>query len=175
MVRTDGSGNGRAWWPLDLRSYIPPGTSLPDLSNADPPGLRDVASRVEDLLDDRGLAPRGAVVLGGFSQGAMVASEVAFHSRAPLSALIILSGTPVDERSWERRFNERRGLPVFLAHGRKDLTLPFEAADRFRQKLEAAGLQVTWFPFDGGHEIPASVVVALNAFLDRVRLGSFAS
>ena len=175
MVRTDGTANGRAWWALDLGSYCPPGTSIPDLSNASPSGLRDAASRVEDLLDDRWMTPRGAVVLGGFSQGAMVASEVAFHSRAPLSALIILSGTPVDERSWERHFDERRGLPVFLAHGRNDRTLPFEAADRFRQKLEAAGLQVTWFPFDGGHEIPASVVVALNAFLARLRLGSFAS
>jgi phospholipase/carboxylesterase len=78
----------------------------------------------------------------------------------------------VDERSWESRFNQRRGLPVFIAHGRKDRTLPFEAADRLRQKLEAAGLQVTWFPFDGGHDMPASVVVALNDFLARLPPGS---
>jgi phospholipase/carboxylesterase len=172
MVRTDGAANGRAWWPLALGSYIPTGTSLPDLSSASPSGLRDAASLVEDLLDDRGLTPRGAVVLGGFSQGAMVASEVAFHSRARLSALIILSGTIVDERSWESHFEERRGLPVFVAHGRKDRTLSFEAADRLRQKLEAAGLQVTWFPFDGGHDMPASVVVALNDFLARLHPGS---
>jgi predicted esterase len=31
--------------------------------------------------------------------------------------------------------------------------------------MHDAGLQVTWFPFDGGHEIPAEVVTALNAFL----------
>jgi predicted esterase len=28
-----------------------------------------------------------------------------------------------------------------------------------------AGLQVTWFAFDGGHEMPAEVVTALNRFL----------
>jgi predicted esterase len=27
------------------------------------------------------------------------------------------------------------------------------------------GLRVTWFPFDGGHDMPAEVVTALNAFL----------
>jgi phospholipase/carboxylesterase len=168
MVRTDGATNGRAWWPLDLRSYIPAGKSAPDLSQARPPALHNVALRVQDLLRDRGSVPRGPVVLGGYSQGAMVASEVAFRSRVPLAALVILSGTLVDERSWESQFGGRRGLPVFLAHGRQDRTLPFDAADRFRQKLEAAGLQVTWCPFDGGHEIPATVVIALNDFLARL-------
>jgi phospholipase/carboxylesterase len=170
MVRTDGAADGRAWWPLDLGSYIPVGESAPNLSNARPSGLRSAALLVEDLLDNRAAVPRGPVILGGYSQGAMVASEVAFRSRVPLAALIILSGTPVDERSWESHFSERRSLPVFLAHGRQDMTLPFDAADRFRQKLEAAGLQVTWCPFDGGHEIPATVVIALNNFLARLQL-----
>jgi phospholipase/carboxylesterase len=170
MVRTDGAADGRAWWPLDLRSYIPAGKSAADLSQARPPALHDVALRVQDLLRDRESVPRGPVVLGGYSQGAMVASEVAFRSRVPLAALVILSGTLVDERSWERQFGDRRGLPVFLAHGRQDRTLPFDVADRFRQKLEAAGVQVTWCPFDGGHEIPATVVIALNDFLARLQL-----
>jgi phospholipase/carboxylesterase len=171
MVRTDGAPNGRAWWPLDLRSFVTAGGSAPDLSAARPAGLEVAASLVEDLLGDRASVPRGPVVLGGYSQGAMVASEVAFRSRVPLAALIILSGTPVDERSWESHFDDRRGLPVFIAHGRQDSTLPFASADRFRQKLAAAGLQVTWSPFDGGHEIPATVVVALNAFLEGLHLG----
>jgi phospholipase/carboxylesterase len=160
MVRTDGSPDGRAWWPLNS-----------DLPGTRPPGLKVAASLVEDLLHGGGPVPRGPVVLGGFSQGAMVASEVAFRSRVPLSALVILSGTLVDEPSWESQFNQRRGLPVFVAHGRQDKTLPYETADRFRQKLEAAGLQVTWCPFEGGHEIPATVVIALNEFLDRLHLG----
>jgi phospholipase/carboxylesterase len=170
MTRTDGAPDGRAWWPLDLRSYIAAGETAPDMSNARPPGLKIAASLVEDLLHDRRLVPRGRVVLGGYSQGAMVASEVAFRSHMPLAALVILSGTPVDESSWETHFSERRGLPVFLAHGRRDTTLPFEAADRFRQKLETAGLQVAWCPFDGGHDIPATVVIALNEFLARLHL-----
>jgi phospholipase/carboxylesterase len=100
----------------------------------------------------------------------MVASEVAFRSKVPLSALILLSATLVDEPSWEDHFRERQNLPVFLAHGRSDTVLPFEIAERFRQKLEAAGIPVTWVPFDGGHGIPAAVVVALNEFIGRLHL-----
>ena len=172
MARTDGAPNGRAWWPLDLPSYVPAGGQLPDLSAARTPGLELAASLTEDLLADRRRVPRGPVVLGGFSQGAMVVSEVAFRSRVPLAALVILSGTPVNERSWESHYDDRRGLPVFISHGRQDGTLPFAAADRFRRTLEAAGLQVTWCPFDGGHEMPATVVVALNEFLARLSPGS---
>jgi phospholipase/carboxylesterase len=143
---------------------------MPDLSRQRPPGLKVAASLVEDVLRDRHSVPLGRVVLGGFSQGAIVASEVAFRSKVPLSALILLSATVVDEPSWETHFRQRRELPVFIAHGRRDRVLPFEVADRFRQKLQAAGISVTWFPFEGGHEIPAAVIVALNQFIARLQI-----
>jgi phospholipase/carboxylesterase len=171
-ARTDGVLDGRAWWPLDLLSDIPPGQSLPDLSQTRPEGLKDAAALVEDLVDGLQRSSDGPIVLGGFSQGAMVASEVAFRSDVKLRALVLLSGTLVDEASWERHFESRRGTPVFLAHGRADRTLPFAAAERFRLKLEAAGVKVTWVPFDGGHEIPATVVVALNGFIDGLDLAN---
>lgn len=169
-VPPDGPVDGRAWWRLDLASHIPPGKSIPDLSKDRPPGLKVSASLVEDVLRNRRTVPRGPVVLGGFSQGAIVASEVAFRSRARLSALILLSVTLVDEPSWETQFRQRRDLPVFIAHGRGDAVLPFDVADRFRRKLEAAGVSVTWCPFEGGHEIPSEVVVALNEFIQRLQI-----
>jgi phospholipase/carboxylesterase len=170
-VPPDGPIGGRAWWRIDLESHIPPGRRLPDLSATRPPGLAAAASLVSTLLSDLRWRRRGPVVLGGFSQGAIVSSEIAFRSRAPLAALILLSGTTVDEASWEHAFATRRGLPVFISHGRHDDILPFEVADRYRRKLEAAGLDVTWVPFDGGHEVPAAAVVALNDFLARHHLG----
>ena len=168
--RTDGVSDGRAWWGLDLPSHIPPGQSLPDLSATRPEGLEVAASLVEDLLGALQRSPGGPIVLGGFSQGAMVASEVAFRSDVKLHALVLLSGTLVDEASWERHFDRRRGTAVFMAHGRGDRTLPFATAERFRSKLEAAGVKVTWVPFDGGHEIPAAVVIALNRFIEGLPL-----
>ena len=97
----------------------------------------------------------------------MVASEVAFRSDTPLAGLVLLSGTVVDEASWRAGYARRRGLPVFVAHGRRDGVLPFASSDRMRQDLHAAGLDVTWYPFDGSHAIPADVVTALNRFLSR--------
>jgi phospholipase/carboxylesterase len=166
----DGPPGGRGWWHLDLASHIPRGESMPDLSATQPPGIKVAASLVEDLLGRLGRSPGGPIVLGGYSQGAMVASEVAFRSDTPLRGLVLLSGTIVDEASWERNWSRRRGLPVFIAHGRADRVLPFAAAERLRLKFEAAGLKVTWCPFEGGHEIPAKVVIALNEFIDGLPL-----
>ena len=140
---------------------------MPDLSTTRPPGLKTAADRVEDLLAAIARSPGGPIVLGGFSQGAMVASEVAFRSDTPIAGLVLLSGTVVDEASWRASYARRRGLPVFVAHGLRDEVLPYAASDRMRQDLHAAGLDVTWCSFDGRHDIPVEVIVALNRFLAR--------
>lgn len=170
-VPPDGPTDGRAWWRLDLGSHIPAGSAVPDLSATQPAGLPTAALLVEDLLGRLERTPGGPIVLGGYSQGAMVAGEVAFRSDRRLRALVLLSGTLVDEASWERGFQARREMPVFMAHGRTDRVLPFDVAQRFRAKLEAAGVNVTWCPFDGGHEIPAPVIIALNTFIATLDLG----
>jgi phospholipase/carboxylesterase len=95
----------------------------------------------------------------------MVASEVAYRTSTPLAGLILLSGTPVDEASWRSGYTRRQALPVFIAHGRRDQVLAFRGSERMQREISAAGGRVTWYPFDGGHEIPEGVVVALNRFL----------
>ena len=163
-------GRGRGWWPLDLASHRD-ATGLPDLSRTRPAGLASAAARVETLLAEIttrvGNLPRD-VVLGGFSQGAMVSAEIAFRSDTPLKALVLLSPTVIDEPSWRDGIPLRRGLPVFIAHGRQDEVLPFSASARLAETMRTAGLRVTWVPFDGAHDIPRSVVDALSEFLTRL-------
>jgi len=160
---------GRAWWKLDLARHVDlqRSGSLPDLSRSDPPGLVAARTRVLAFLDElevkEGIDSR-RVILGGFSQGAVLALDVALHDRRPLRGLALLSGTIVNERGWFARLSSRRGLPVFIAHSPQDPVLPFELAQRLRLALEAQGWQVTWRSFEGGHAIPAVVVEALGAF-----------
>lgn len=151
----------RGWWWLNLSGHTPPGERFADFSTIHPPGLHVAAGRVRDRL--RGL--REPIVLGGFSQGAMTAAEVAFHTDQELAGLIVLSGTTVNEDGWAEHFAGRRHLPIFIAHGRLDSVLPFDRMERFQARLKAFGLNVTWRPFDGGHEIPNEVIDGMNAFV----------
>jgi phospholipase/carboxylesterase len=136
-----------------------------DLSTKNPAGIENAAEEVRALLDRRGNLAARPFILGGFSQGAMVAAQVALLSDEPLSALLLLSGTIVDETLWRANYARRKGLRVFISHGRSDAILSFEVAERMQSEMAAAGMLVTWFPFDGGHETPATVIAALNEFL----------
>jgi len=166
--RTDGGPAGRAWWPLDLAADVLDGELGADLSAETPRGIEEAAKAVRAFLAEQGNRTSKPFILGGFSQGAMVAAQVAFNSDEPLRALVLLSGTLVNESSWKAGFARRKGLHVFVAHGRTDPILSFEAAERMQREMEAAGIEVTWFPFDGGHETPTAVITALNEFLARL-------
>ena len=161
-----GPNEARGWWWLNIEGHVPKGERFPDFSVANPAGIKIASRLVRAFLED---VP-GPIVLGGFSQGAMLSGEIAFQTEQPLAGLAMIGGTTVNEAAWVERFPGRRNLPIFIAHGRNDGVLPFAIADRFRTKLQAAGMDVTWVPFEGAHEIPASVVQALNAFLAGLRL-----
>jgi phospholipase/carboxylesterase len=164
----DGPWRGRAWWRLGLDEHRRPADGLPDLSRTAPAGLSESNRLVRTLMGELAAAggyPRERQMLAGYSQGGMVAADIAFTTDEPLEALVLLSTTIVNESAWRAGLPRRRGLRVFISHGRRDTILPFDLADRLQRTMRDAGLQVTWLPFDGGHEMPAEVVVALNRFL----------
>ena len=157
----------RGWWWLHLEGYVPDGARYPDMSGARPGGIKVASRLVRNLLK----SVPGPIVLGGFSQGAMLSAEIAFQTDQEMAALVLLGGTTVNEAAWVERFPGRRMLPIFIAHGRHDGVLPFATMERFQARIREAGLNVTWFPYEGGHDIPDSVIGAVNRFLAGVRLG----
>lgn len=152
---------GRGWWWLNIEGHIPNGQRLPDFSAANPAGIKVASRLVRDYLKKL----EGPIILGGFSQGAMLSGEIAFQTDQQLAGLILLGGTTVNEAGWIEQSPRRRDLPIFIAHGRNDGVLPFAIAERFANKLKDAGFNVTWVPFDGEHNVPRTVIDAMNAFL----------
>lgn len=166
---------GRAWWHLDLAALEAARTSGKDrdLRGGVPVGLPAARASILALLDElarRTHLPRSAMVLGGFSQGAMLAVDAGLASSPHPGALVALSGTLVAEAEWTAALAAARPpIPVFISHGRADPVLPFRLAEALRALIVGAGHPVTWVPFGGGHEIPRPVLVALEAFLPRPR------
>jgi phospholipase/carboxylesterase len=163
---------GRAWWHIDLEERMRRQAlgEKRDLSEV-PEGLDLARGQLDALLDDveRTLRPpTGKMLLGGFSQGAMLALDTALRSTRPLAGLVLLSGTHIAANEWAARFEARRALPVFMSHGQADEILPFAVSEALRATLNDNGLPVEWISFRGGHGIPASVVDAAGAFVRRV-------
>lgn len=158
-------GEARAWWMIDitrLEEAIATG-QMRDLPNEIPEGLGEARDAVNAMLDV--LDPKGRLVLGGFSQGAMLALDVALRGDRELAGLVLLSGTLLAEREWKPLMPKRAGLRVFQSHGTEDPILPYAIAERLRDELTKSGLDVTFEKFRGGHAIPPSVLRALSGWL----------
>lgn len=165
-----GFGESRAWWMLDLdRLTKDREAGRPrDLSHEVPKGLPEARAQLLTFLQDLdrrlGAGP-AQTVLGGFSQGAMLACDVALRNPRPLAGLVLLSGTLVSQREWEPLMPKRKGLRVLQSHGTQDPLLPYGQAERLRDLLTGAGMVVDWISFRGGHEIPDTVLNRLGTFL----------
>jgi phospholipase/carboxylesterase len=165
-------GDSRAWWLLDLEKLereLAAGTPR-DRRTEIPEGLpqvRDQVSRLLDQLCARFSIPAEQLVLGGFSQGAMLSLDVALHREPTPAGLLLMSGTLLAESEWEPRMASLAKLPIVLSHGRTDGILPFSIAELLRDKLREAGAVVEWVPFLGGHEIPRAVLAAAKQLLTR--------
>ncbi len=167
-----GMYGGRAWWHLDvgkLMAAIETG-HFRDLRNDCPDDLdaaRDMLLRlIDEVQRDTGL-PVGRFVLGGFSQGSMLATDVALHLSEAPAALGIFSGTLLCEDRWRALAPQRRGLKVLQSHGYQDPILPFAAAEWLRDLLKEAGMKVTFIPFAGMHTIPYEALEQFAALLCR--------
>jgi len=167
-----GFGEGLAWWTIDferldaLQRQGEPG--LLKLRQETPEGLPRARRMVRELVDvacRQANLPLSRVVLGGFSQGAMVTTDVALRLEEAPAGLCVLSGTLLSEPEWRRLAPARAGLGVFQSHGRYDPLLPFPLAEALRDLLAGAGLQVDFHAFDGQHTIPGSLLDPLAGYL----------
>jgi phospholipase/carboxylesterase len=164
----------RAWWNIDWEQIqklsVGDATAIREFRKREPEGMAAARAMmlklVQELLAATSL-PMNKLVLGGFSQGAMITTDVALRLEEPPAALVTMSGTLLIEDAWRPKAAARKGLPVFQSHGRQDPVLRFDAAQLLKQMYEEAGMGVDWHEFDGGHGIPLDVFRALGAFLVR--------
>jgi phospholipase/carboxylesterase len=166
----------RAWWMIDilrLQQTLQGGreAALALAKEPPPPGMAEARATVEAFLDAceaKLSAPRERVVLGGFSQGAMLACDVTLRTARPPAGLVLMSGAPVSEPEWRPLATKRAGLRVLQSHGRADPILPFAGGEYLRELLREGGLEVEWIAFGGGHGIPDGVLERLGPFVSEV-------
>lgn len=157
---------GRAWFPVDvvaLERAMQQGKHR-DFSTTLPMGFSRAQKIVVSFL--KGLkCPIDQLVLGGFSQGAMLACDMVLRSTVHPKGLIILSGTLLDKMQWSKMALSKKGVPFFQSHGQRDALLSFQDAQQLNQLLVASGLKGKWVPFSGEHEIPPKVLEELGLFI----------
>lgn len=163
-----GMPSGRAWFHLPMEVLMGRERNWDEFARATPEGLAPARRGIMSVLAALTAAtklPYGRIVLGGFSQGGMVTTDVALRLEEAPAGLCILSGALICQDEWKRRAAQRQGLPVLQSHGRHDDILAFPQAERLRDLLTEAGLSVDFLPFHGPHTIAPETLERMADFL----------
>ena len=167
----------RAWFPLDT-------VQLENSLQKGPLDSLSTVGRLEDLMEglnfvfpfvDKVCQKYSQVILGGFSQGALMALELTLggHFDLKINKLILFSAVLTEEDSWKKKLQSSPHLPsdfaIFQGHGREDPLLSLYSAQKLRDILLAGPLPLDYHEFTGGHEIPPSLLEQCDRFLNNSR------
>lgn len=163
--------HGKAWFPIDmvkLNQAMMNGGFEEIFADHIPEGLEESSQSMAEMVQELG---GENFLLGGFSQGSMMANYLTFEKGLSPQSLILLSSTLIAKDIWKNRLKESswRG-PIFQSHGTSDPVLPVELARALTQVIRESEREVYSIEFTGGHEIPPVVMKQLVEFLKKHHL-----
>ena len=124
----------------------------------------ELAARWLDALPDALGVER--IVLGGFSQGAVMSYALGLgRGRPSPAAIVALSGFLPTVEGFELALGERQGLPVAIGHGTFDPVIGVEFGREAKQRLAVGGLEVTYRESAMEHTIDPSFAGELASFV----------
>ncbi len=156
---------GRAWFSITFSS-LGPNADLSEFYDQEHKEIDSSFSQIKECLWDLNIDLKNTYI-GGFSQGAAMASKVFFDDLKGFKGLISLSGAALHRKKWNINTSNTADLEtkqkVFLSHGKEDTVLPFRCATDLDESILGFDKKTVWFR--GGHEIPPYVLDELSSFV----------
>lgn len=154
---------GRAWFPLDLDLFqeLIQTTSFSDAvmkkyQHLFGGGLNKPKIELEKFIQALNI-PTSRIILGGFSQGAMLTTHTILSAPTAYMGAIICSGAMIYNHNWEQFILQCPQTPFIQSHGLHDEILPFYLGEKLNELL-SSHLNGEMIAFQGGHEIVPSVL-----------------
>jgi phospholipase/carboxylesterase len=150
---------------------LPPGGAhwyvVPRVGYPDPETFQVGYGEAVEWLDSLPFAPE-RIVIGGFSQGAVMSYAVGLGKGRPRpAALLALSGFIPTVDGWEADL-EPPFPPIAIVHGAYDPVIPVEFAHAARATLEAAGAEPLYRELPIEHWIDPAVLPELQRVVSAV-------
>ena len=169
-----GMPQGRAWWPINMARLAEAvqAATFEELHEHEPPGITEVRLALCETITavkEQLVGDETPLVLGGFSQGAMLAMDTALRGYiAPPQLLIQFSGTVICRPQWQQAMDRLSGTAVFQSHGTIDPILPYASAEALNQMLLTAGVENKFHSFQGPHTIDLESVTLTAEMLRKI-------
>ena len=163
-LEDQGLPGSRAWWLLSIQRLL---SALEEgrydqVREEVPEGIEEARAQLGATISlalDRCELDESKLLLGGFSQGAMLAVETAcLGLPQPPQQLCLYSGALICEGRWKPVASRLKHTQIFQSHGRMDPILPLQTGQWLRDMLRAQGCQVDFVEFNGPHTIPATAI-----------------
>ena len=156
-VTINGGAEMRAWYDIDPRAPL---AGSDDIARSAAQAAELVAAEGE-----RGIGPE-RIVLAGFSQGGVVALQLALSSDQRFAGVMALSTYVHDhEHLAERVSFASIDVPIFMAHGVADPMIPIARAVTSREALAALNYRVEWREYGMGHQVCHAEIVDIGRWL----------
>lgn len=149
---------GRAWWTIKMSELEG------DWTQRRPPEMNSTVDKVFKMMDSMKFDWKN-VIIGGFSQGAMLATEVFLKAPETPAGLICLSGTLLSQNEWQQMAGRRKGAKVLMSHGEADQVLPHKGSVLLQNFFNSNGIETQFVSFRGGHEIPFQVTEKMKSYI----------
>lgn len=171
-----GMPDGRAWWPINMMQMMElmQTGEFDQLHDHEPGGIDQVremlCETVNAVKKDLG-GEATPLVLGGFSQGAMLALDSALRGPIdPPNVLIEFSSTLACRTQWEAALHRLKETYVFQSHGTLDPILPYPSAVALHEIFDAAGIENEFHSFVGPHTIDGESVAKTAAAMGKLAI-----
>ena len=130
------------------------------------PTYEQAGTWLDDVLAEAGIPPE-RVVLGGFSQGAVMSYALGLGTGRPRPAAILaMSGFVPRVEGFDLDLESRAGLPVSISHGTYDPIIEVGFGREARERLETAGLDVAYREDPVAHQISPGALAQAQAVLE---------
>jgi phospholipase/carboxylesterase len=155
-----------AWFTFGVR---PDGVRLID--EVQEAASREVAARAVEAAGQQLAVPPGRVVVGGFSQGGIMALTLLLTQPRLLRAgLVMHSRLLAEVLPMVAPAAELRGRSLWVSHGTGDQVIPLANAHDIRDRVEQWPIDLAYAEFPGAHEIrPAELAAAMDWLMDLTR------
>ncbi|SPN73416.1 Predicted esterase,Phospholipase/Carboxylesterase [Chlamydia serpentis] len=163
----------RAWFPLNV-------LLLEEVSKLYVNGVKDCKEKYDELFDVDLDSPKKAledlitslnrpyneIIIGGFSQGAIISTHLVLTSKNPYAGALIFAGSKLFNKGWEQGIKQCSQVPFLQSHGYQDEILPYKLATDLYDLLSTK-LKGELVSFNGGHEIPLVVFQKMQTIIPK--------
>jgi len=161
----EGMYGARAWWRLNMAQLMQMSTtnSFDKMRDAVPEGIDEAREALCECIRQCKEKQKWSdmpLVLGGFSQGAMLTVDTALRgSVGPVIGLLVFSGALLCESLWRKAAKDKPlKVPVVQSHGTVDQVLPISTGRWLHELLRDIGCTGNLLEFNGPHTIPSEAI-----------------